>query len=246
MSAFTSVCAFMLAGLASSLAYPQSPRFGAELDRLPDVSYPLSVKVIDVTKAPYHAKGDGIHDDTAAIQQALNDMMGLHKLLYFPEGTYLVSKTLEWSNKNSAGQNAWGKNFLCGQNVKKTTIRLKDGVFTDARKPQSIMWCGGFGSADWFHNYVENITFDVGQNNPVPLDYSFIRTIPAQFAIVDLSPKVRTAQWTGSRSSRHEWSVASSQLCDHGIRSRDFHCQGGQRTDVRVHHAEQPAPIRFR
>ncbi len=141
-------------------------RFGAELDSLEDVSFPPSSRVIDVTKAPYHAKGDGIHDDTAAIQQALDSMMGLHKLLYFPQGTYLVSKTLKWSNKNSEGQNAWGKNYLCGQNVNKTTIRLKDGVFTDPQKPQSIMWCGGFGSADWFHNYVENITFDVGQNNP--------------------------------------------------------------------------------
>lgn len=28
------------------------------------------------------------------------------------------------------------------------------------------MRCGGFGSADWFHNYVENLTFDVGRDNP--------------------------------------------------------------------------------
>jgi hypothetical protein len=28
------------------------------------------------------------------------------------------------------------------------------------------MWCGGFGSADWFHNYVEDLTFDVGAGNP--------------------------------------------------------------------------------
>ena len=24
------------------------------------------------------------------------------------------------------------------------------------------MWCGGFGSADWFHNYVQGLTFSVG------------------------------------------------------------------------------------
>ncbi len=99
--------------------------------------------------------------------------MGLHKLLYFPEGTYLISKTLEWSKKNSSGRDAWGKNFLCGQNVRKTTIRLKDRTFTDAQKPQSMMWCGGFGSADWFHNYVENITFDVGKDNPGAIGLQF-------------------------------------------------------------------------
>jgi len=29
-----------------------------------------------------------------------------------------------------------------------------------------MMACGGFGSADWFHNYVENLTFDTGKENP--------------------------------------------------------------------------------
>ncbi len=68
-------------------------------------------------------------------------MMGSHKLLYFPNGTYLISKTLQWSNKNSAGKDAWGKNFLCGQNASKTIIRLKDGISTDKEKPVSMMWC---------------------------------------------------------------------------------------------------------
>ncbi len=35
------------------------------------------------------------------------------------------------------------------------------------------MWCGGFGSADWFHNYVENLTFDVGDNNPGGIGLQF-------------------------------------------------------------------------
>lgn len=149
------------------------PRLGADLEALGDAVYPRSNMVIDITKPPYNAKGDGVHDDTEAIQKALSDMMGLHKMLYFPQGTYLISKTLEWSKKNSTGRDAWGKNFLCGQNVAKTTIRLMDGTFTDAKKPQSMMWCGGFGSADWFHNYVENITFDVGKNNAGAIGLQF-------------------------------------------------------------------------
>ncbi len=146
---------------------------GAKLDGLQDIHYPVTPVVIDVTKSPYHAKGDGVTDDTAAIQQALADTMGLHQLLYFPSGTYLISRTLQWSNKNSAGRNAWGKNFLCGQNVNSTTIRLKDGAFTDTENPQSMMWCGGFGSADWFHNYVENLTFDTGRDNPAAIALQF-------------------------------------------------------------------------
>jgi len=139
--------------------------FGASFESKSDITYPASHAVVDVTKAPYFAKGDGESDDTAVLQRALSDVMGQHKLLYLPAGTYLVSKTINWSKKNSAGKDAWGNNFIQGQNVAKTIIRLKDGTFTDPKQPQSIMWCGGFGSADWFHNYIQDVTFDVGENN---------------------------------------------------------------------------------
>lgn len=161
-------------GLAiSDICRAEQPKLGANFNKLADVEYPKCEMVIDVTQAPYNAKGDGVHDDTEAIQRALTDMMGQHKLLYFPNGTYLISKTLQWSKKNSAGKDAWGKNFLCGQNVNKTIIRLKAGTCTDSEKPMSMMWCGGFGSADWFHNYVENLTFDVGENNPAAIGLQF-------------------------------------------------------------------------
>ncbi|WP_221271782.1 glycoside hydrolase family 55 protein [Tunturibacter empetritectus] len=53
----------------------------------------------------YGAVGDGVTDDTAAIQSALSDgrsnaagdYNGLPKALYFPPGTYLVSNTLQWN-----------------------------------------------------------------------------------------------------------------------------------------------------
>ena len=36
-----------------------------------------------------------------------------------------------------------------------------------------MMWCGGFGSADWFHNYIEDLTFDVGRGNPGAIGLQF-------------------------------------------------------------------------
>ena len=146
---------------------------GAELDKETDHRFPATPFVVDVTQAPYSAKGDGKTDDTVAIQKALNDVMGLHKILYFPNGTYLISATLNWANKNTKKQQAWGFNWVQGQNPLKTIIRLKDETFTDPKKPKAIMWCGGFGSADWFHNYVQDMTFDVGRGNPGAIGLQF-------------------------------------------------------------------------
>lgn len=151
-----------LCGSASCLAADLP---GTTVDEKTDRRFPASDFVIDVTQSPYDAKADGRTDDTAAIQKAITDAMGLHKVIYLPNGTYLISDTLNWANKNSKGGNAYGFNWLQGQNPAKTILRLKDGAFSDASKPKAIMWCGGFGSADWFHNFVQGVTFDVGNDN---------------------------------------------------------------------------------
>ncbi len=134
--------------------------------------YPRHASIVDVTLPPYAARGDGKTDDTAALQRAINEVTGQHKILYFPKGVYLISDTLKWP-KQVAGRNNWGFTFLTGEQRDHTVIRLKDGVFSDPKKPGSLMWCGGFGSADWFHNYVENLTFDVGTGNPGAVGLQF-------------------------------------------------------------------------
>lgn len=141
------------------------PPIGMTFDPADDVRFPKSAHVLDVTQPPYSAKGDGRTDDTAALQKALDDLMGTHRILYLPNGTYLVSKTLVWRNRNSTGRNAYGFNWVQGQNTGKTVLKLKDDTFTDPKKPQAVMHGGGFGSADWFHNYVQTLTIDTGKGN---------------------------------------------------------------------------------
>ena len=173
----TSVVVGLAIGILCLSPHPicadEAAETGANFLEKGSIVYPANHAVVDITKAPYSAKGDGTTDDTDAIQRALQDSMGQHKLLYFPSGTYLISRTLNWSKQNSAGKDAWGKNFLQGANAANTVIRLKDSTFTDATQPASLMWCGGFGSADWFHNYVQDLTFDVGHNNPGAIGLQF-------------------------------------------------------------------------
>ena len=139
--------------------------FAFALSSLCAETYPPCGNVVDVTKPPYSAKADGVTDDTEALQNALNENVGRHRVLYFPNGTYLISRALTWPKKWN-GKDNWGFTMLRGQQRDACVLRLKDNTFTDAKKPQTLMWCGGFGSADWFHNYVEHLTFDVGAGNP--------------------------------------------------------------------------------
>ncbi len=137
-----------------------------------NIIFPADAGVVNVKSPPYNARGDGTTDDTRAIQSAIRDHMK-GATLYFPDGTYLVSSTLMWSKKDSRGRECWGNFTIQGQSIAGTIIRLKDGTFPNPAQPQAIMWCGGFGSADWFHNYVKNITFDVGRDNPGAVGLQF-------------------------------------------------------------------------
>ncbi|NJM14184.1 MAG: hypothetical protein HC896_01305 [Bacteroidales bacterium] len=60
-----------------------------------NIVYPDNCGTIDI-KAQYGAVGNGITDDTKAIQKAIDDNKFVHQVIYFPNGTYLVSKTLDW------------------------------------------------------------------------------------------------------------------------------------------------------
>jgi len=127
--------------------------------------YPPCAGVIDLTLPPYSLKGDGQTDNTAALQAAFHENVGRHRILYLPPGTYLVSAPLSWPKRWKDHEN-WGFTTLQGADETTTILRLKEGVFRDPANPQAILNVGGFGSADWFHTHVRDLTFHTGAGNP--------------------------------------------------------------------------------
>jgi len=116
---------------------------------------------IDVAKQ-FGARGDGVTDDTGAIQRALNEYTGKGRVLYLRAGTYLVSDALAYRK----GEGIYGFTHLWGAGPAKTVIRLRDAQWTDPEHRRALLTLGSHGSADWFHNTVQNLTLDTGKGNP--------------------------------------------------------------------------------
>ena len=124
-SSILAVAAGTLLGLTAGLSAVEAPPASENVVFPPDA-------VVDVTKAPYHAKGDGVTDDTAAIQKALSDHPNAGAIIYLPKGTYLLSDTLRWPHGDRGG---WEekRTILQGQGRRHTVLKLRDG-------------CAGFSS----------------------------------------------------------------------------------------------------
>ncbi|MBW4446570.1 MAG: glycoside hydrolase family 55 protein [Spirirestis rafaelensis WJT71-NPBG6] len=148
--------------------------------------FPDSI-VINV-KAKYGAKGDGVTDDTQAILKAIRENVGQNRIIYFPQGTYLVSDRLEWKNTNGKWQSQL---WIQGQNRANTIIRLKDNApgYNSTSNPRAVVYTASAlyveqangGGKDYpakgegnegFANYIEDLTIDTGNNRgAIALDY---------------------------------------------------------------------------
>jgi hypothetical protein len=170
----------------------------------------------------YGAYGDGVHDDTAAIlvamwsnvgafgTRATNALDARDTILYFPSGTYLISRPLLWMDAGGSGYDvtnwthyyadatgnaSWVANLqLQGENRTDTVLRYVDAGQAPITTPcaqngavNSMVYTAsnnspfplggkkeGGESNEAFRNHLQNLTFDIGRNNPnmIAVDYA--------------------------------------------------------------------------
>ncbi len=147
----------------------------------------------------YGAKGDGKTDDTQAILKAIDDNIDKSRyrsnpFIWFPDGTYLVSDSIEGRVIGKPGERDAGKTWsagwrsmliLIGETREGVVIKLKDSApgFTDPEKPKWLIATGsegdnrdnqqGGGNRAFRHNIL-NMTVDVGNGNAGAIGIDFV------------------------------------------------------------------------
>jgi hypothetical protein len=130
------------------------------------IAFPDDSGVVNV-QTRFGARGDGQADDTAAIQNALDwatSSGNEHNILYFPDGTYLVSDTVSWT---------WFTH-LQGQSKAGTIIKLVDSAegFSSPDNPKPVVLC--YKNSNATHtNYIHDMTVDTGKGNPGAVGVDF-------------------------------------------------------------------------
>ena len=146
------------------------------LARGEDIVFPADAGVIDVTKAPYFARGDGKTDDTLALRQALAENGGENRIVYLPNGTYLISDTLDWPT-DLAKEARQRSIILQGQSRAGTIIRAMDysPAFGNGGRPRPMIWTGT-GDTPHDRNAIRNLSLHTGIGNPSVIGIQFDAT----------------------------------------------------------------------
>lgn len=169
-SLISGLLVLVLAAPAAEIVFPDDPR-----------------AVLDV-KRDCGAKGDGVADDTAALQAAIERAPGRDytRFIYLPNGTYRITRPIIFRGPNwreiAARDDVEGSAvgpWLFGQSRDGAVIKLADGAegFQDPHKPLEAVRTlsrpdGARMNADFFDRMIVNLTIDTG-NNPGAIGVKF-------------------------------------------------------------------------
>lgn len=162
------------------------PRLLAALLLLPaalpavDYVWPADSGVIDVRR-DHGAKGDGVSDDTAAIQAAITAAHRRNRysppLISLPFGIYRITAPLETRDPERRKGDGWCAGMiLVGESRERTVLRLDDQApgYGDGKAPRPMILTGsesdqanpgGGGNRAFLHSVI-NLTLDTGRGNP--------------------------------------------------------------------------------
>lgn len=139
-----------------------------------NIVFPADAGHADI-RLQYGVRGDGVTDDTAALQKAFDELMGKNIPLYFPNGTYVVSAPVGIFGGKAHSRTRFMN--LQGQSQTGVVIRLKDRspAFQDPKAPRIVLSLyEGQSTGDAMHTYVRNLTVDVGVGNPGAIGLRFL------------------------------------------------------------------------
>ena len=157
-----SILLFINTFFLASMSAMSAPRFSVAMDDM-EIIGPFSSWAN--AKTTYGAVGDGVVDDTLALQQALNELgdSGKASVLYLPAGTYRITNSLKWIGGLDKNDPKGGGGLgIVGESPSNTKILwngpagapmlIQDGGFN--YRYSRITWDGnktaGYGIAHWW------------------------------------------------------------------------------------------------
>jgi len=173
-TALCQISAFLTDATGCSFSFCSSSAISSlnpELDRIDSRSsssrtLPPETGVINVVD--YGAIPNDGKDDTDAIRKALDENDGeLRRVLYFPNGVYDIIDPLQTGAQAALTVGDNQRTSFWGESRDGVVLRLADNHsdFQDQTRPKAIFRMSpslGFS----FHSSVQNMTFDVGSENP--------------------------------------------------------------------------------
>ncbi len=137
----------------------------------PAPNYALPPQAVRVNVKDFGARGDGITDDTAAIKKAFEATYNAWEVVYFPQGTYLVSDEIRWKRFT----------IVWGQGPDRSVIKLQDNCpgYSDRSSPRAVLFCRQNEKDPHKHdnvshsNHIVHLAVHVGADNPAAIGIDF-------------------------------------------------------------------------